>query len=617
MGFRWRHRRSYRAPLTLAALVGLTACADSDLSRPIEPLASRVASQPTSRGGPLERFPEMLDVIPAVRLGDAGAVRQAELSDDELIAAVARAGGKVLIGFKPTAARRVRETGVVPAITRSEALGARAAVQALGAEITMTYRYTSTVAATISPELAPRLRRLAVVDHVQPALPGILTQLPSPQDTSWGVKKVRAHLVWGSIGGQSTRGEMANVTILDTGLDYDHLWGGTGDGPASTYGDCYWTVTPTITSCYDNLTNDAIRGHGPHVAGVVAGADNEYGFIGIANNPARLSSVRVCDNNGCLPENVLAGLNWALGSGLSRHIVNVSIGYCTNYVDIQQAVAQLQNSGALVIAAAGNVVPGLTQSQVCGTDQPNHLPDWATSVMFPARYPEVMAVSGTYEADQFAAPYSPSSFPPGGWGPPECTDADECQVQSASCLNGSGSRSGPEVDIAAPFKSSSMTQNGLYSERCGTSFSAPVVAGVAALVWSRNPSWTAAQVRQRLESTAVPYSPASQFGAGRVDAYNAVYVPPPTYSASISGPDEVQPGATCSFSASSSSPHGPHSYEWEVNGSPVGYSGSYIYHTAGSSSFTLSVTITDGLGGEATAFHSVDVSGSAPECFDQ
>jgi subtilisin family serine protease len=36
----------------------------------------------------------------------------------------------------------------------------------------------------------------------------------------------------------------------------------------------------------------------------------------------------------------------------------------------------------------------------------------------------------------------------------------------------------------------------------GTSMAAPFVAGAAALVWSKNPGWTAQQVRQRLEQTA-------------------------------------------------------------------------------------------------------------------
>jgi subtilisin family serine protease len=162
-----------------------------------------------------------------------------------------------------------------------------------------------------------------------------------------------------------------------------------------------------------------------------------------------------------------------------------------------------------------------------------------------------------------------------------------------------------------------MTTNGGYDERCGTSFSAPAVAGVAALLWSRSPTLTAAQVRQRLKSTAIAYSPAAQYGSGRVDAYNAVYVPPPAYSATITGPSAVRPSATCGFSASTTSPYGPYTYKWTVNGGKPWYTTSTINHKAGSSSFTLDVTITDAQGGKSYASSFVTVSSSAPICYDQ
>lgn len=62
----------------------------------------------------------------------------------------------------------------------------------------------------------------------------------------------------------------------------------------------------------------------------------------------------------------------------------------------------------------------------------------------------------------------------------------------------------------------------------GTSMSTPMAAGVAALIWSQNPTWTAAQVRQRLYDTADDIednlSPThkGKMGAGRINAWNAV-----------------------------------------------------------------------------------------------
>jgi subtilisin family serine protease len=56
----------------------------------------------------------------------------------------------------------------------------------------------------------------------------------------------------------------------------------------------------------------------------------------------------------------------------------------------------------------------------------------------------------------------------------------------------------------------------------GTSAAAPQVAGIAALIVARFPSLTASQVKARIRSGAVPWGAASDFGAGKASAYNAV-----------------------------------------------------------------------------------------------
>src|SRR5690606_2509599 len=67
----------------------------------------------------------------------------------------------------------------------------------------------------------------------------------------------------------------------------------------------------------------------------------------------------------------------------------------------------------------------------------------------------------------------------------------------------------------------------------GTSMATPLTAGVAGLVWSQNPGWTAAQVTTQLYNTAdnIDAELSSQYigkmGAGRVNAYAAVNTGPP------------------------------------------------------------------------------------------
>ena len=453
---------------------------------------------------------------------------------------------------------------------------------------------------------------------MEAAFPGRLMQATPPQDTSWGVKRVSAHWVWagGSLG-PSTRGEWAFVTMLDAGVDSVHRWSASGDGPESLNLDCYW-VEGSGSSCYDDHPIPTSRGHGAHVAGIIAGRSNEYGYIGIAHNLHRFASIKVCGQlNGqwnCRPEWVASGLDWVLDQTHPRRILNVGLGFCSDYTLLSQMVANLAAAGVLVIASAGNHYPGASEQQVCGSN--HHLGgEWATGVLWPARYSQVMAVSGTLEDDSFAAAPPPDDDDGGGNGYDPCGPGEECAPTGGSC--GNGSRYGPQVEIAAPFWAWSMWGSGQYKAECGTSMSAPVVAGVAALVWSHNPSYTATQVRGRLTSTALPYSPATQFGAGRINAQQAVYGPPPTtYSASITGPAEVLPYATCSFTATTTSPDAPYTYEWFVDGSPVGYYGSYYYHTASAAAFTLSITIVDSQNREMHGVKNVSVNPSAPECLD-
>ena len=93
---------------------------------------------------------------------------------------------------------------------------------------------------------------------------------------------------------------------------------------------------------------------------------------------------------------------------------------------------------------------------------------------------------------------------------------------------------GTWVDISEPgsailssYHVHSDEQNDYVTTLSGTSMASPVALGVAALIWSANPSWSPAQVKQHLFATADSIdavNPAyiGQLGAGRVNAFNAV-----------------------------------------------------------------------------------------------
>jgi hypothetical protein len=165
-----------------------------------------------------------------------------------------------------------------------------------------------------------------------------------------------------------------------------------------------------------------------------------------------------------------------------------------------------------------------------------------------------------------------------------------------------------------------MKLNGTYGIDCGTSMATPVVSGIAAMVWTKNPSWTAAQVRNRIDGTAQDLWPPNRddhFGYGLVNAWNALWDgPPPSYTATISGASEIQPYATCSWSVTTNLPSPPYVYAWWVDGVPQADEDWWFTYTAGGSPFQLMARVTDADGRFAWDFHDVTTDWYAPECLD-
>ena len=243
---------------------------------------------------------------------------------------------------------------------------------------------------------------------------------------------------------------------------------------------------------YSNSTNTADQyGHGTEVAGVAgAASDNGVGIASIAGQ-SPIMPIRVTDATGrATSASIANGLIWAADHGAS--VLNLSFNGVAGNATIRTAAEYAFNHGALVVAAAGN----------CGCVDPT------------AENPFMLSVSATDENDGIA--YFSST--------------------------------GPYVDVAAPGSNILTTaMGGLYLTESGTSLASPIVAGVAALMFSANPALTPAEVTQLIESTtidlgAVGYDQA--FGHGRIDAFAAVaaaanYVPPPDTmppTASITAP---------------------------------------------------------------------------------
>lgn len=287
---------------------------------------------------------------------------------------------------------------------------------------------------------------------------------------SWEQQRMRLPGVWAV-----TQGQGQTVAVIDSGVDASrpHLAGHVINGP-DLLGQ---PGGPSIKDC---------TGHGTGVAAIIAGRPVKGSpFAGVAPGAA-LVSIRQFEKaqTGQGNRGSTDGLIRALAAAQAAHAGVVNISATTDVDDprLRAAVRDALAHNLVIVAAAGNDDPTVDDP---GKDR---------KVYFPAAYPGVLAVAASDRADR------PSR----------------------------ASHQGSYVDIAAPGDDVvTVAANGpaTYVKQSGTSFAAPFVAGTAALVRSYYPRLNAAQVAERIISTAdVPPggrgTPA--LGAGIVDPYAAV-----------------------------------------------------------------------------------------------
>lgn len=279
-----------------------------------------------------------------------------------------------------------------------------------------------------------------------------VTPTPTPTPTNsqvvpWGITKIHSPDVWGT-----DTGNGVSVGVIDTGISTTHP-----DLSANIAG-CVSFVSYT-GSCEDD------NGHGSHVSGIIAAVNNTVGVVGVAPQ-ARLYALKVLDSQGSgYLSDVISGLNWAATNHLT--IVNMSMGTGSDVQSFHDAVTAAYNAGVIEVAAAGNSGPG------------------SNTVIYPAAYPEVIAVAATDINNNVPS-----------W-----------------------SSRGPQVDIAAPGVNIYSTyRGGEYATLSGTSMATPHVTGAVALRLATHPGESFSQVYNELETSADPLPWGSTLvGGGLVD----------------------------------------------------------------------------------------------------
>lgn len=175
-------------------------------------------------------------------------------------------------------------------------------------------------------------------------------------------------------------------------------------------------------------------------------------------------------------------------------------------------------------------------------------------------------------------------------------------TDSASNSQWPDANTGSALDLAAPgvniystylpggTAGCSTLLSGTTAICTGTSMAAAHVSGAAALLAARYPSWTNAQIRDRLLATATDLGSSgfdNTYGNGLVNIAAAIQM----YVA-ISGPAIAYSGISQMWSSTVTGGQTPYSYQWYVDGSPYGTSSSQSY-TPGGSGFWIKVQVTD------------------------
>ncbi|MHB8376043.1 MAG: S8 family serine peptidase [Dehalococcoidia bacterium] len=398
-------------------------------------------------------------------------------------------GGLVVVGVDRGAslsavARRVEAQGytVVRELADLHALEARAAPRDASA-------------------VAPRLAAIPGVRYAEPVVR--VTAADMPADPLFSrqypyLAAVNAPAAWDIEQGKPS----VIVAVVDTGVDIRHpdlqsnIWVNTREIPNNGVDDDHNGCVDDVNGCSfvsdsspgcQNVTNGFVNddiGHGTFVAGVIAAAANGTGIVGVARG-VRIMPVKVLDCYGAGDSVATArGILYAARNG--ARVINLSLGGLQDAQVVRDAIDEATRDGALVVAAAGNQ----------GT----------LGVEFPARLPGVLAVGA-------AARSSPDRRAPfSSYGP----EVGVVAVGEDIIGTVPSSRCGLFLPCLA---------DGPYAVGSGTSFSAPQVSGLAALMLSMNPSLTPSQLTAIIEGSATALPPGDTpgwAGAGRINMLEAL-----------------------------------------------------------------------------------------------
>lgn len=251
------------------------------------------------------------------------------------------------------------------------------------------------------------------------------------------------------------------VAVIDSGINYSHE-------------DLQGVIADGGYNFYNNTTNFSDdNGHGTAVSGIInANFNNSKGIAGLKSNlPIKILPLKTSDNNGW---SYLSDMLKAIEYAKTKNVDVINLSMCSSvYSEIEnEEIQKVINSGIVVVASAGN--------------------DGNSSFEYPASYDNVISVGATNQNN------NKTSF----------------------------SNYNNKVSLSAPGENILTTNiSGGYSYYSGTSFSAPIVSAMAAIIKSVRPDLSPKDIKSVLQNNSLDLGTAgkdSYFGYGKVDAYKSI-----------------------------------------------------------------------------------------------
>ncbi|MBR9914771.1 MAG: S8 family serine peptidase [Algicola sp.] len=310
---------------------------------------------------------------------------------------------------------------------------------------------------------------------------------PNNAQVSWHFGEHNIQQAWGL-----TTGSGVTVGLIDTGVSQSQYLlnsSGFNDGYSNgrfvqkygTFIDSSWWWSSNYDGPHDKC------GHGTAMGSTIASPRNDNGMpVGVAYN-SNLVAYRATEDVLLNDYHERKGVSRALtelGNRSDVKIISMSIGYVWSIGNIKDAVKYAYSKNKLIFAAGGT-----------STSFTNGF-----GVIFPATMSETVAVTGVDDGSNY----------------------ERCET----C------HSGDKIDFTIIMEGDNNTSkappvlgfyNGDRRYTGGSSVATATTAGIAALVWSRHPTWSRTQVLNRLKQSSdfYPYRNGS-FGYGNIDAWQAV-----------------------------------------------------------------------------------------------